>query len=165
MSDGCERYSDALIERAAGRPAPDRDGRLEAHLAECHECRERLRVTRLVATTGPVPPPGLENRIRDAVRAAGAHAQAAPAPGPNGRGGWSRGWRWAVPPLAAAAVAAVIWLAGGEDPAVPGADVAEPEVMAPYGAWPASDGVVAGEPVLSDLTVEELERLLEEMEG
>ena len=75
-----------------------------------------------------------------------------------------RDWRaWTLPLAAAAALA--VWLGANEllapDSAAPAVvDVAEYE---PYGAWPASDGIVAGDLVLSELSVEELEALLEEM--
>ena len=80
--------------------------------------------------------------------------------------GW-RGWGpWALPLAAAAAL--ILWLGGNglrsgpsEEPAAT-VDAVDADYD-PYGAWPGSNGMVAGDLVLSELTVEELEALLEEM--
>ena len=80
--------------------------------------------------------------------------------------------RWA-PAQAAAAVLAVLWMgvrsvgdpAPAPGPEVEAAQAAVEAEYAPYGAWPASGEVVAGEVVLSELSVEELESLLEELES
>ena len=179
MSHGCERYEDALLERAAGRLDSGPVERLDAHLADCAECREALLVIRAVAGHPPAAPANLEAGILAAVRsarpAAGEVEAPAPAfkprapsrgrdePRPTRRFGWVRPARWAVP-LAAAAVVALVWIRPGNGPGTGVADGAELDYE-PYGSWPASNGLVAGEPVLSELTVEELERLLEEMES
>ena len=79
-----------------------------------------------------------------------------------------RRWRpWALPVAAAAALA--LWLGANAtfDTDTPGAGSGV-EVVAeydPFGAWPGTDGEVAGAPVLSDLSMEQLEALLEEMES
>ncbi len=181
MNDGCDFYSDALADLALGHLEADRRARLEAHLAGCPECRHRLQVTKDVGRSRVPVPDGLEARLRAAVRdAAGEGVQAGMDIGPDGGGARGRGARgggrgvslrrW-VPHLAAAAVLAALWIGvtsdGGERGPAPGpeVDVAVEAEYAPYGTWPASGEVVAGELVLSELSVEELESLLEEMES
>ena len=180
MSTGCDRYEDRLVAYAAGTLAVDDRTRLETHLAGCQACRDALAVVTAVRTTAPVPPAGLEGRIQRAVRAAST-AAAAPATVPaaigvsgsagSARPGWrrkaGRAWRPFVLPLAAAAAIAALWVTTER----PWTDAEEGALEAlaaedyrPYGALPAGDGVVAGELVLSELSVEELEHLLEEME-
>lgn len=186
MSTGCEFYSDALADKALGRLEPGRAEPVERHLETCQECRDALGVMRQVRST-PIPvPEGLEARLQAAVRGAMADSGRAAAetrPGPvadTGRRGPGRGAvvpvgmgfrrRWALP-LAAAAVLAALWFGVGPDgPSSTEADpdagsVVTVEEYEPYGSWPASGDVVAGELVLSELSVEELERLLEEMES
>lgn len=177
MSTGCGFHADALAEHAAGRLDPDRRHRLEAHVADCEACRDALEVMRLVRAHPTPVPSGLESRIRRSVAerladgpvesVRGSRARQHPAAG----GGRGPGWRrWGMP-LAAAAGLAVAWLGVTEvrdaDPGPSDADgVATVDIdYEPYGAWPASDGMVAGEPLLGELTEEELEELLEEMES
>jgi anti-sigma factor RsiW len=168
MSRGCEFFADALVERAAGTLDRERDARLAAHLAECPDCMAALAT---IATLRAAPleiPPGLEARIRSAVREATrptvqpAEAVAGAAP----RGIPPRWRSWALP-LAAAAALAALWigigLPGGND-TLSDASFAVFEDYEPYGAWPADGLIIAGEPLLSELSVEELERLLQEME-
>jgi anti-sigma factor RsiW len=167
MSRGCEFFADALIERAAGTLDRERDARLVAHLAECPDCTATLAT---VATLRAAPlevPPGLEARIRSAVRDA---ARPAVQPAEAVVGGAPRErrarWRsWALP-LAAAAALVALWIGIGlpeGNDALADASFAVFEDYEPYGAWPADGLIIAGEPVLSELSVEELERLLQEM--
>lgn len=178
MSTGCESYADALVERARGRLEVGRARQVEAHLETCGDCRAALAVIEAVQRAAVEVPDGLEARLQAAVRGPAHSAGPAavpdagdpvragvaserPARTPTGR--WPRRGAWALPLAAAAALA--IWL-GAELLGPPNGESAG-EVAAevePYGAWPASDGVVAGELVLSELSVEELEALLEEME-
>ena len=172
MSRGCDFYADALVELARGQLGAGRVDRVERHLAECAECRSALEAIHAVRSAPAPVPEGLERRIQAAVRREATAPQTAPqtapadrdpTPGAESRGSW-RGWRaWALPLAAAAALA--IWLGGSEllspDAGAPDAvDVAEYE---PYGEWPASDAIVAGDLVLSELSVDELEAILEEM--
>lgn len=168
MSTGCEFYADALAEHAAGRLDRERAARVDAHLASCSDCRQALDVVRALRAAPLEIPKDLEARIRSAVdpvmapsRRPERFRQAAPARGSR----WS--WRpWALPVAAAAGLAAA-WLGIGQLASPEGRPDTDVELSAeydPYGAWPGSDGVLAGEPVLSELTEEELEALLEEME-
>jgi anti-sigma factor RsiW len=168
MSTGCEFFADALIERAAGTLDRERNARLSAHLAECPDCTAALATVATLRASPLEVPPGLEARIRSAVREAArpavqpADAMAAPPRGSHAR------WRsWALP-LAAAAALVVLWIGiglpdGGDT--LPDASFPVFEGYEPYGAWPADGLIIAGEPLLSELSVEELERLLQELES
>lgn len=180
MSTGCEFNDDRLVRYAADGVEPGERADVDRHLAACEACRAELAVISALRSAPPRPPLGLEARIRQAAweeLAASAESTAEPAHAATphagrraGRGGGRRrrlAERWTpwVLPLAAAAAVAALWL-GVEGPWSGGtgeAEVVLAESYEPYGAWPAADGMVAGDPVLSDLTVEDLERLLEEM--
>ncbi|MGK7311399.1 MAG: anti-sigma factor family protein [Candidatus Longimicrobiales bacterium M2_2A_002] len=176
MSTGCECYGDALVDLVRGELEPGRAERVEAHLETCDACRAELAVVRAVRQSPAPVPDGLDARIRTAVaerlavgaRAAGGSIESTPRPvaGPRARSPWQR-WRiWALP--AAAAAALTLWVGGAlvlpSDGAGPTATTEPTAGYDPYGVWPTADGVVAGDVVLSELTVEELEALLEEMQ-
>lgn len=168
MNTGCEFHADALVDHAAGRLAGERARRLEEHLAGCAECRESLAVI-LAVRSAPLPvPDGLESRIRTAVRTTPTSDRPARAVDEPRTVGAPFRWRpWALP-LAAAAALAVVWVGIGDIgwPGGAGDDpIVVPEDYEPYGTWPAADGIVAGDPLLSELSVEDLERLLEEMDS
>ena len=169
MSTGCEFHADALADRAAGRLEAARAARLEEHLATCAECREDLAVLELVDRARAVPPVGLEERIRAAARQAAGEPRE-PSSGPVAPARRRTGGRW-VPwavPLAVAAGLATVWLGVPDRPApIPDdleADATPLAAEAPFGTWPAAGADVAGDPVLSELSAEDLELLLEEME-
>lgn len=167
---GCEFYADALVDLVEGGLEPGRAERVEAHLETCDECRASVEVIRAVRGAPAPMPEALEARIQAAVRGAPADVaqvhRSEPTP-------WEtlRGWRrWALPVAAAAAVA--FWIGANElitaDTSVEPGQTVEVEAMTdydPYGAWPGSDGELAGDLVLGELSVEELEALLEEMES
>jgi anti-sigma factor RsiW len=166
MKTDCEFDHELLIEHAAGRLQASGVERVQRHLAECESCRADLVVLRAVQGARVEVPEGLERRIRNAVRdRANAPADvwtASPGRGRSRIPRWS--WRtWAVPLAAAAALAGVLLVGGNGPTSTP--ELATTEDYAPYGAWPGSDGVLAGDAVLSELSVDELERLLEEMES
>jgi anti-sigma factor RsiW len=180
MSTACEFYVDALGDFVVGRLDPERQLRVERHVANCPNCAATLEAARAVRAAAAPVPAGLEARIQRAVREAVREDRARGMAGEDRtRGGAAvigsprrvpaeRGtrWRpWAVP-LAAAAALALVWVGVGEFGGGPtGAEtelIGEADV-APYGAWPATDGRIAGDPLLSELSEEQLERLLEEM--
>jgi anti-sigma factor RsiW len=166
MNTGCEFYANALVDRAAGRLETERGEWLDGHLADCADCAASLRALEALKGAPLEVPAGLEARVRAAVRHASAPSPAAEV-GIRAAAGAS--WRaWALP-LAAAAALAGIWLGvGGPDAGVGnGTEVAAfaMDDTDPYGAWPADGLIVAGDPVLSELSVEELEQLLEELES
>ncbi|MFO7892621.1 MAG: anti-sigma factor [Longimicrobiales bacterium] len=171
MNRGCEFYTDALVELTRGALDTDRAVRVEAHLATCDDCRGALDAIRAVQAARAPVPEGLEARIQAAVRkriVEAASAEGEPSTiDVKRRPSWS-GWRaWMLPVAAAAGLA--LWIGTSDllspvgDPAKDAAEVVVDEYD-PYGAWPATDGVVAGDLVLSELSVQELEALLEEME-
>ncbi len=168
MNERCGHYEEALIEHGAGRLRGPTGRELEAHLAECDACRADLAVIRSVRRTAVRVPDGLEARVRAAVRDATGRAPTRQpvSEGPSRvRRLRSRvDWRaWAVPLAAAAMLAAVLVVGRDEAPGIAESDtIVEYDL---YGALPGSDGFLAGEAVLSELSVEELERLLEEMES
>lgn len=167
MSTGCEFYADALVDLARGDLERERVERVEGHLAACEACRHALEVIRVVRASPAPVPAGLEARIRNAVRDGAVEETPAEVrtARPRSRRGW---WRpWALPAAAVAALA--LWIGAAEllSPHAPdGATGSEVTIeYEPYGAWPGSNGEVAGELVLSELSVEELEALLEEMQS
>jgi anti-sigma factor RsiW len=170
MSGGCEFYADALVERAAGTLDVERAARLDAHLAGCADCAAAWRAIRALKDAPLEVPANLEDRIRRAVReaarpagvAARDTARAEPRRAPAR-------WRpWALP-LAAAAALVGIWIGlggPGNGPAeAPDAALVWFDDYDPYGAWPAEGVIVAGDPLLSELSMEELEHLLQELES
>ncbi len=147
---------------------------MEAHLATCDACRTELAVIRAVRGSPARVPEGLDARIRTAVAdrvapgpTGSTEPTQQPVAGPWSRSPW-RGWRiWALP--AAAAAALTLWVggalvlpSGGSAPE--GTTTEQAAEYDAYGVWPEADGVVAGDVVLSELTVDELEALLEEMQ-
>lgn len=172
MNTGCEFYADALVEREAGLLEAERAARVDAHLETCAECRDALRAVRALRDAPLEVPSGLEARVRSAARQAAGAVQspadrATPAMGGRGQRPGPARWRpWAFP-LAAAAAAVGIWIGVGA-PGTGPAPTAEPTLAVVndydlYGAWPADGVIVAGDPLLGELSVEELERLLQEM--
>jgi anti-sigma factor RsiW len=172
MNTGCEFYADALVEHAAGRLEAERAARVDAHLDACAECRDALHAVHALRAAPLEVPAGLEDRVRAAVRRAAGAASAtadaqAPALASRPRGRSPMRWRvWALP-LAAAAAVVGIWIgvgpAGTGQPDNGSAALAALDEYEPYGAWPADGVIVAGDPLLSELSVEELETLLREM--
>ncbi len=176
MSRECELYTDALLEHAAGRLPTSRATAVQEHLAGCAECRQDMAVLQRLRSAESPLPAGLDARVR---RAALAEAGRLAAERTALRGAASparaRGVRparwipWALPAAAAAALT-LVWSGiiapdsggVGRDGA---AELAAAESYEPFGAWPAADGMVAGEPVLTDLSEEQLQSLLEDMES
>ena len=169
MNTGCEFYGDALVELVRGTLDPERTRRVELHLETCPDCRDALEVVQAVRSSTAEAPSGLESRIRDAVRAAARERVVVREPriAPVGERHWWQDRRgWAVPVAAVAAL--LLWIGGqlaSPGQPVEGGQEAEAAAYDPYGTWPASDAVVAGDVVLSELSEEELEALLEEMQS
>jgi anti-sigma factor RsiW len=97
----CQRMEKNLIAYLDGKASPAERRKVEAHLSECGECRERAEQFRLlwgVLDEWPAPPPSA-NFDANVL----AHVAQAPA-----RGGF---WAWLMPsPRAAFALAAVVLL-------------------------------------------------------
>ncbi|MGH7506776.1 MAG: anti-sigma factor family protein, partial [Longimicrobiales bacterium] len=125
---------------------------VDAHLARCADCATERDLVAALRSTAQRPPAGLDRRIVRAISVPPART--------------ARSW---VRPLAIAAVAAFAVITGslivrsGTDVSdVPVGDMAAS--VAP--AWPSvQDPILRVTPVLHDLSVEELESLLAELES
>ena len=167
----CEGVREVLPELILGVLDPPSESQLRAHLSVCPECQREEGVVRAVLASRPEPPPGLEEVIRERVRQEMGSAR--PIRETEGAGviPFHRKSRW-VPAwgLSAAAVLVlslgigVLW--NGENP--PDFDQDPIQVVAEEPlpeSWLWDDGVVAGAPVYDGLTEEQLEALIEELEG
>lgn len=161
MADPCVALRDRLPELVSDVLPPLEAAMLEEHLGSCHECLAERRILES-ARSGKAPaPPHLTARVLAQLdRPAPAAARTSPRV--------SSSWWHGRALLAAAGLVAVI-LAGvilrGEG-AVPLEELlANESVETPeLGALPGGEGLMAGAPVLAELTEEELEVLLEELE-
>ena len=122
-----DRWSDELAAYALDALGADEASAVEAHLAECEQCRAELRwlepaVDVLAESVAQLrPPPALRERLL-------AETATPPAAG-NGRTGWRRFWpSWATRPVTALAVSALLVagiagyaLRGGDDEPMPAA--------------------------------------------
>lgn len=168
----CKGVRDLLPERILGVLAPDLAAPLEEHLSSCSECSGEESLLRTVLTSRPEVPPSLASRIQARLRQEMAIGRR---PGAE-REPVSLLSRLSLRPrapawvLSAAAVAvlslgiAVVWNGEelpdvGQDPIQVVSEEPIPE------AWLWDDGVVAGAPVFDGLTDQELEALIEELEG
>ncbi|HEX6309124.1 MAG TPA: zf-HC2 domain-containing protein [Longimicrobiales bacterium] len=164
MSERCEWMRDRLPAITAGRLDAQAAAEVRSHLSACADCSaEAVLVRALAAHEVPVPE-GLEARVRAAV--AGQH---------ESRGaGWRSPGRYAMAATVAFALVTAGLLrdaTGGDerialDPeAANGAGgAAAGDLGAP--AWPAVDEpLMRGGPALYELSVDELERLLKELES
>lgn len=127
--------------RHAG-PTAQVTAQVEAHLAACRECRAELELARALFRSRPAVPEGLADRIVMRLR--------------QEREG-ARHPAWALTAAAIAALALGIGLHGD----VPDPD-APPFAQEPAETWTwdPEDGVVAGAPMLDDLTDQDLTVLL-----
>ena len=166
----CETAKGTLADWAAGRLTDPERSRLEAHLEVCRDCAQEAEMVQALRQARPEPPPGLLTDIQAALRQdleRGGGASSGPSPR-EARRWWSGDGSWR---LAAAAVVvlalgtAVIWpqIRAGSGVRDPGTDPVEPPLLVE--TWGGSVGIVAGVPVLEQLSDEELLSLLEELEG
>ena len=171
-SRGCDEIRDALPEWALGALDPAERATVEEHLSSCRDCSREEEVLRALLASRPQPPVDLEARIRARIREEmkGGGEIGAPEGGAGviplfRRGRWAPSWV-----LSAAAVVVlslgigVVWNDEdipevGQDPIQVVADEPLPE------AWLWDNGVVAGAPLYDDLTDEQLEALIKELEG
>jgi len=133
-------------------PEHARDSRAHAgpsfhvHLRTCPECRAELELARLLYRTRPRPPAGLLERILNDIRR---------------RGDRLRHPAWGLTAAAVAALALGIGLTQGDR-----ADVVAPafaQELEEDWPWSGEDGLVAGAPVLDDLSDADLAMLLDDL--
>lgn len=154
----CQELADRLPDWAAGRLAEDEAARVAAHVDGCADCSAQASVLGALFVSRPQAPAGLGERITLAAR---AQARSMPR-------GERRPWRR---PAWALSAAAVLVLAVGttllRQPSQPTttASVLGEVVLDESQVWIADDGMVAGAPVLDDLSDEALATLVEELGG
>jgi len=168
-SPECDNIRDLLPEWVVGALEEDQMTRVEKHLSECPECGVEEEVVRTLFEARPQAPAGLEARIQLRLReemavvreTSSKERRVIPLFG---------GMRWA-PSWALSAAALVVLSLGigvmweGEVPEVTldPMEVAAEEPLPE--AWLWDDGMVAGAPVYDGLTDEQLEALIQELEG
>jgi len=152
----CAVAKDLLPDKVAGRVDPALAGRLDLHLQGCGDCVADLAVIGLLQTHLAPSPEGMAARIQAALRQDAPTREARPAMRhvPLRRGSLLR-----IPKAAwALASAAIIVLALGTSTLLQrSADPSEEEAWTAFfdgvrSVWVGGDGVVAGAPVLSDLS-------------
>ncbi|NNM07019.1 MAG: zf-HC2 domain-containing protein [Gemmatimonadetes bacterium] len=169
----CEKVRDLLPDWARKTDRAD-GGLVEDHLRTCAECERELEVILAIRDQRPAVPAGLEAKIQARVRqglgeAPSADPAAAERAGRSGRAALARR-RWAPAwALSAAAVVvlalgtSLIWNGGNPELVQDPAAVASQEPLPESWLW--DDGMIAGAPVFDGLSDEDLETLLEELEG
>lgn len=147
----CDTVTDFLPDRLAERLGEVDRSRVDQHLAACADCRAQRQLLAAVrAATVPLPG-GLETRVRRAVAAR---------PQPR---------RWVPAPMAVAASVVFALAAGGlflSEGLLPGrrAPAADPDLATlPSASY--DDPLLHGGPGLGQLSVDELERLLAELDS
>ena len=148
----CADLADRLPDWVAGRLPADQARQVAEHVGTCADCAaQAATVHAVLAARAPVP-------ADLAARTLAALRNAEPIPGR-----WTRRWTsWA------GSAAAVLVLAVGTFVLRAG-DTGEPldpgPVAVDESVWIADDGIVAGAPVLDELSEDALAALLEEMGG
>ncbi|HSG09583.1 MAG TPA: zf-HC2 domain-containing protein [Longimicrobiales bacterium] len=143
----CESVGDAIPDFAAGRLDAARGAAVQSHLDVCGECRAEAELVGLLYAARPELPADLVQSIEGGMR---FRRRAA-----------TRPW-WGIAAAAVAAVALGIGVSSRSNPVmedVP-AYVAEMQGLSP---WVSDDALIAGAPVLDDLSEEALQILLDEM--
>lgn len=166
-SPECEGVQEFLPEWISGLLEEGREEELRNHLTTCAGCRQEEALLRVILDVRPEPPAGLEERIQARVReelSPGTRSGNLRVLRPRRGRQWAPAWALSAAALAIVSLGiGVLW--NGEAPEI----ITEPlEVAAQEPlpeAWLWDDGMVAGAPVYDDLTDEELEALIEEMEG
>ena len=171
-AEDCDRSRDALPEWILGRLGPELRMEMTRHLASCPDCAREEEVLRQLLSVRPTPPEGLADRIQARLKeeiGVGLEPDSPKTPGDViplfRRRRWTPTWA-----LSAAAVVilslgiGIVWN-GAEVPEVgQSSGQAATEEPAPE-AWLWDDGMVAGAPVYDGLTDDQLEALIEELEG
>ena len=163
----CETVQPLLPEWVGGQLDDDAAEAVRIHVVGCTECSRETEVVRALGAARPTVDPDLAGRIQAALR---DQVGAGGAPSAEGGGAPSR-WSSRQPcELAAAAVVvlalgtAVIWpqVRGRNLPPTPDVVADEPLFADVFSA---DGGIVAGAPVIEEMTDEQLLTLLAELEG
>jgi anti-sigma factor RsiW len=169
-SPQCEKVQDLLPDWVAEILDDEGATEVREHLLQCPECAGEEKLVRTLFEGRPTAPDGLEARIQSRVREELAESlvQTGVVKAIDSR----RRWAWNTTPTRALSAAALVVLSlgvgviwDGQTPEVTlePVEVAAEEPMPE--AWLWDDGMVAGAPVYDGLTDEELEALIEELEG
>jgi predicted anti-sigma-YlaC factor YlaD len=150
----CEHVRDLMPELLSDQLDAVTSATLRAHLAKCAECAAEYAVAGLVAESRLPVPSRLESRVLAA--AVGRRVTF-----------WTRGRMAAAASIAVALIGGSTWLSqmlpmrGG----LANAPQPSTEASAPAGFIGVEDAFTSGASSLGDLTVEELQKLLAEMES
>lgn len=142
----CGGVRERIPDRAADRLDVAHASRVDDHVAGCAECRAELRLAELLLESRPAAPAALADRIVEAAR--------------RERAGRSRPW-WGLTAAAVAALALGIGIASRPtvDDGVPAFAYEVDEGT----FWSSEDGLLAGAPMLDELSDEALAQLLDEL--
>jgi anti-sigma factor RsiW len=151
----CAELADRLPDWVAGRLPSAQATEVAAHVGACADCAAQVATLRALLAARPSAPADLAARTRAALRA--AEQERVPAPRVGRR--WA-GWATSV---AAVLVLVVGTFVLGEGDPTEATDLGE--IAGEESVWIADDGIVAGAPVLDDLSEDALAALLEEMGG
>lgn len=144
----CENAKDRLPGLVRGDLPPGRMAEVMAHAATCADCRQEIELLSRLRGAFPVAPAGLVSDIEGALARDRSRVR------------WSMGWRLsAAATIVLALGTAVVW----QRVQTP----LEASLFAqdPLAIWPADDALVAGAPMLEDLSEDDLALLLEELGG
>jgi anti-sigma factor RsiW len=144
----CGQVRDLIPDLAAGRVTSADAGALTTHLGGCAECRAELELVRVLRAGRPDVPAGLAHRVVTTVRR-------------DRRASGPRPW-WGLTAAAVAALALGIGVStrpSGAPVDVPGYAYETDEGV----VWSSDDGLLAGAPMIDELTDEALEQLLVEL--
>ena len=146
----CEYVREVYADVLHGRAAAETVTAVRAHLAGCADCRDEIRLIEALHAATVTVPAGLHERVMGDV------ANSSPARGPAPR-------RWAMAAtVAAALIGGTVLLNSDRSPVNPPAAAAEDGGL---GFVTVEAAMVSGTSSLQDLTVEELEQLLGEIES
>ena len=144
--DRCTEVRERLPAYVGGRLDPAAAARVRGHLAGCARCRAESELTALLLRARPHVPEDLAERIQTSIRYDRATVR--------------RPW-WGLAAAAVAALTLGIGVASSVSDRT--AEPAEYAVEEDGAFWLSDDGVIAGVPVLSDLSDAALQTLLADM--
>lgn len=175
MTDlSCDTVRDLLPDLGTGGLGGQEEEALQGHLAHCPDCRRELEILAALREARPEPPSGLDARIQARIKEELPNLGQRVEPSVPGKDRSVRplfGRTRRVPAWALSAAAMLVlalgtsrlWLPGSTDSVQDPIVVANQDPLPEEWLW--DDGMVAGGPVFDGLSDEELETLLQELEG